>query len=130
MLHHSPHNPLYPKVRKKTNYGVIAIGSSDGAVREACINLEKQGVYIDYMRIRSFPFADSVEEFIVEHDLVFIVEQNRDAQLMNLLLTETNVPRESLASVKYYAGQPLNYKFVYEALFKGIMANSKNKKTA
>ncbi len=49
---------------------------------------------------------------------------------MNLLLTETNVPRESLASIKYYAGQPLNYKFVYKALFTGIMANSKNKKTA
>ncbi|MBT3592917.1 MAG: 2-oxoacid:acceptor oxidoreductase subunit alpha [Hellea sp.] len=122
--------PIVFKSQKKTNYGVIAIGSSDGAVREACINLEKQGVYIDYMRIRSFPFADSVEEFIIEHDLVFIVEQNRDAQLMNLLLTETNVPRENLVSVKYYAGQPLNYKFVYEALFKGIMANSKNKKTA
>ena len=122
--------PIVFKSQKKTNYGVIAIGSSDGAVREACINLEKQGVYIDYMRIRSFPFADSVEEFIVEHDLVFIVEQNRDAQLMNLLLTETNVPRENLVSVKYYAGQPLNYKFVYEALFKGIIANSKNKKTA
>ncbi|MDG1126009.1 MAG: 2-oxoacid:acceptor oxidoreductase subunit alpha [Hellea sp.] len=122
--------PIVFKSQKKTNYGVIAIGSSDGAVREACINLEKQGVYIDYMRIRSFPFSDSVEEFIIEHDLVFIVEQNRDAQLMNLLLTETNVPRENLVSVKYYAGQPLNYKFVYEALFKGIMANSKNKKTA
>jgi 2-oxoglutarate ferredoxin oxidoreductase subunit alpha len=122
--------PIVFKSQKKTNYGVIAIGSSDGAVREACINLEKQGVYIDYMRIRSFPFAESVEEFIIEHDLVFIVEQNRDAQLMNLLLTETNVPRENLVSVKYYAGQPLNYKFVYEALFKGIMANSKNKKTA
>jgi 2-oxoglutarate ferredoxin oxidoreductase subunit alpha len=122
--------PIVFKSQKKTNYGVIAIGSSDGAVREACINLEKQGVYIDYMRIRSFPFADSVEEFIIEHGLVFIVEQNRDAQLMNLLLTETNVPRENLVSVKYYAGQPLNYKFVYEALFKGIMANSKNKKTA
>ena len=122
--------PIITKSQKKTNYGVIAIGSSDGAVREACINLEKQGIYIDYMRIRSFPFADSVEEFIVEHELVFIVEQNRDAQLMNLLLTETNVPRESLASVKYYAGQPLNYKFVYKALFTGIMANLKNKKTA
>ncbi|MDG1522821.1 MAG: 2-oxoacid:acceptor oxidoreductase subunit alpha [Hellea sp.] len=122
--------PIIIKSQKKTNYGVIAIGSSDGAVREACINLEKQGIHIDYMRIRSFPFADSVEEFIVEHDLVFIVEQNRDAQLMNLLLTETNVPRESLASIKYYAGQPLNYKFVYKALFTGIMANSKNKKTA
>ena len=122
--------PIIIKSQKKTNYGVIAIGSSDGAVREACINLEKQGIHIDYMRIRSFPFADSVEEFIVEHDLVFIVEQNRDAQLMNLLLTETNVPRDSLASIKYYAGQPLNYKFVYKALFTGIMANSKNKKTA
>ena len=122
--------PIITKSQKKTNYGVIAIGSSDGAVREACINLEKQGIHIDYMRIRSFPFADSVEEFIVEHELVFIVEQNRDAQLMNLLLTETNVPRESLASVKYYAGQPLNYKFVYKALFTGIMANLKNKKTA
>ena len=99
-------------------------------MREACINLEKQGIYIDYMRIRSFPFADSVEDFIIDHDFVFIIEQNRDAQLMNLLLTETNAPREKLVSIKYYAGQPLDYKFVHDALFKEIMANQKNKKTA
>jgi len=122
--------PIISKSLKKTNYAVLAIGSSDGAVREACINLEKQGIYIDYMRIRSFPFADSVEDFIIDHDFVFIIEQNRDAQLMNLLLTETNAPREKLVSIKYYAGQPLDYKFVHDALFKEIMANQKNKKTA
>ena len=64
------------------------------------------------MRIRAFPFADAVEEFMAAHDVVYVVEQNRDAQLMSLLINETPVTKDKLVSVKYYAGEPLSYKFV------------------
>jgi len=122
--------PIVKKAKGKAKYGVIAIGSSDGAVREACAGLAQDGIHLDYMRIRAFPFPQSVEDFIMDHEVVFIVEQNRDAQLMNLLLTETTVPRESLISVKYYAGQPLGYRFVYQTLTDEIAALSKRKKSA
>ena len=118
------------KAKNKAQYGVIAIGSSDGAVKEACEGLAEQGIHLDYMRIRAFPFPQSVEDFIMDHEAVFVIEQNRDAQLMNLLLTETTVPRESLVSIKYYAGQPLGYRFVHQALTDEITALSERRKSA
>jgi len=66
----------------------------------------------------------------MDHEVVFIIEQNRDAQLMNLLLTETNVPRESLVSIKYYSGQPLGFRFVRDALTKEIGKLSRKRKSA
>jgi len=92
--------------------------------------LAEQGIHLDYMRIRAFPFPQSVEDFIMDHEAVFVIEQNRDAQLMNLLLTETTVPRESLVSIKYYAGQPLGYRFVHQALTDEITALSERRKSA
>ena len=122
--------PIVKKAKSKAKYGVIAIGSSDGAVREACEGLSAEDIHLDYMRIRAFPFPQSVEDFILDHEAVFVVEQNRDSQLKNLLLTETTVPRESLVSIKYYAGQPLGYRFVHKALTDEIAALSKRRKSA
>jgi len=122
--------PIVTIAKTKTKYGVIAIGSSDCAVREACGELAKDGIHLDYMRIRAFPFPQSVDDFIMDHEVVFIIEQNRDAQLMNLLLTETNVPRESLVSIKYYSGQPLGFRFVRDALTKEIGKLSRKRKSA
>lgn len=108
--------PVVAKAKGHARYGLIAIGSSDGAVLEACDRLAEQGLHFDYMRVRGFPFAQSVEDFILEHDQVFVIEQNRDGQLHDLLLTETNVTKDKLASITYYAGEPLSYRFVYGAL--------------
>lgn len=112
--------PIVQKAKAPTRQGIIAIGSSDAAVTEARARLEANGVLVDYMRVRAFPFTEDVEAFMADHDAVFIVEQNRDAQLHNLLLTETKVPREKLVSVLHYSGEPLNYKFVYEELMQRI----------
>ena len=122
--------PIVTKAKSKTKYGVIAIGSSDCAVREACGELSKDGIHLDYMRIRAFPFPQSVEDFIMDHDKVFVIEQNRDAQLMNMLLTETSVPRENLGSITYYAGQPLGFRFVRDSLTEEIGKLSKRRKSA
>ncbi len=108
--------PVIVKSDKKTSFGIISLGSCDGAVLEACDRLVAQGIHLDYLRVRGFPFCRQVEEFIDSYDRVFVIEQNRDGQLLNLLLTETNAPRQKLTSVLHYSGEPLNYHFVCAAL--------------
>ena len=118
--------PVLSRAGRKTTTGMIAIGSSDGAVAEARARLTEEGVHIDYMRIRAFPFTDEVEDFIKAHDEVFVIEQNRDAQLLNMLITETGVKRDKLTPLLHYNGEPLDYRFVYA----GLMAHLKVRKSA
>ena len=75
--------------------GLVSVGSSRGAVTEARDILAKRGIPIDYMRIKAFPFTKEVEAFMASHEKIFVVEQNRDAQLRSLLTLETDVPNRS-----------------------------------
>jgi 2-oxoglutarate/2-oxoacid ferredoxin oxidoreductase subunit alpha len=94
----------YPDAR----CGIIALGSPDAAVREAVDLLVAAGLPVDYLRIRGFPFHPDVEAFLLEHEIVCVVEQNRDAQLRSLLLLETSVSRERLHSIRDFGGTPLS----------------------
>ena len=87
---------------------IISIGSCDGAVREARDRLAINGIMLDYMRVRAFPFCESVTKFLKSYDQVFVVEQNRDGQLRALLLIETGVASEKLTSILYYGGEPMS----------------------
>ncbi len=98
----------------KARWGIIAYGSSDCAVLEACDTLAKDGLHLDYMRVRGFPFSDEIYDFVNAHDLVFVVEQNRDAQLRGLMMLETQIPRVKLESILHYSGEPLTSCFVHE----------------
>jgi 2-oxoglutarate ferredoxin oxidoreductase subunit alpha len=93
--------------RQKATFGVVSVGGCDLAVREALAELERRGVRGNYLRVRGFPFGDEVEAFLHEHAVIFVVEQNRDAQLRSLLVLETQVPKEKLRSVLAYGGFPL-----------------------
>jgi len=95
------------ETQKAATFGVVTVGGCDLAVREAIKTLTAQGLVGDFMRIRGFPFGDDVEKFLAEHDRVFVVEQNRDAQLRTLLVNETASPKEKLHSVLAYGGFPL-----------------------
>jgi len=96
--------------------GIITIGSCDGAVREAIDRLREQGHRADYMRIRAFPFAPEIREFIERHPTTFVVEANRDAQLRALLTVETGVPRDAMIPILDYSGLPLTAPRVIEAV--------------
>jgi 2-oxoglutarate ferredoxin oxidoreductase subunit alpha len=96
--------------------GIVSVGGCDPAVREAIDLLAGDGVHLNYMRIRAFPFANSVEAFLTEHDVCFIVEQNRDAQLRSLLTIETQVPKDRLRSVLVYGGFPLSARHVVDEI--------------
>ncbi len=100
----------------RSDLGILAVGSSDAAVREAIARLAGEGVHLDYCRPRAFPFGREVEEFLAAHERVFVVDQNRDGQLRHLLLTETRCPREKLESVRHYDGLPLEAGAVVDAV--------------
>ncbi len=100
--------------------GIVTIGGCRGAVLEARELLAAEGVDVDVLRVRAFPFHPSVGAFIDGHDRVFVVEQNRDAQLRTLLATETGVSTERLDSLRFYGGQPLSAPPVATAVLAGL----------
>lgn len=106
--------------REGARFGIISIGGCDPAVREAQDALDAQGIPADYMRIRGFPFPDSVEEFLAEHPFSFIVEQNRDAQLKSLLTLETGIAKDKMQSLLFYSGFPLSAGNLVEMIMKEI----------
>jgi 2-oxoglutarate ferredoxin oxidoreductase subunit alpha len=95
-----------------TKIGLVTVGGCHAACMEALDLLAKEGIAIDYMRVRAFPFADDVAAFLESHQVNFIVEQNRDAQLRSLLMLETGVPLDKLESVRYYGGFPMSAQHV------------------
>jgi 2-oxoglutarate ferredoxin oxidoreductase subunit alpha len=97
---------------------IVTVGSGDAPVREAIDRLRAQGVHVDYMRVRGFPFGEEVESFLNAHRTNFIVEQNRDAQLRALLLLETGVEKGRMRSILHYNGMPLASSYVVD----GVMA--------
>jgi 2-oxoglutarate ferredoxin oxidoreductase subunit alpha len=99
---------------------IVSLGSCDAPVREALASLRRSGVAIDYMRIRGFPFGADVEEFLASHQSVFVVEQNRDAQLRALLTMETAVDKKKLRSILHYDGLPMSAAVVVEGVGKAL----------
>jgi 2-oxoglutarate ferredoxin oxidoreductase subunit alpha len=99
-----------PVVRRTpgAKLAVLTIGGCHAACNEALDLLAKEGISLDYMRVRSFPFGDEVAKFIESHELTFVVEQNRDAQLRSLLQLETGLPIDKMESVRYYGGFPMS----------------------
>jgi 2-oxoglutarate ferredoxin oxidoreductase subunit alpha len=87
--------------------GIVSIGSCDGAIREALDALNTQKIEVDYLRIKAFPFTTEVEAFLKAHETIFVVEQNRDAQLKSLLTLETAVEKSKLSSILSYSGLPI-----------------------
>jgi 2-oxoglutarate ferredoxin oxidoreductase subunit alpha len=106
--------------------GIVSIGSCDGAVHEALDVLKARGVALDYMRVRSFPFTEDVERFLAAHELLFVVEQNRDAQLRALLTLETAVEKSKLRSLLHYSGLPISSHFIVE----GVLAELEPRSSA
>jgi 2-oxoglutarate ferredoxin oxidoreductase subunit alpha len=87
---------------------------------EAIEVLEEAGLHVDTLRIRAFPFADSIAEFIDAHERVFVVEQNRDAQLRSLLVNEFGIDPARLVPVLHYDGTPITARFIAETISRHI----------
>jgi 2-oxoglutarate ferredoxin oxidoreductase subunit alpha len=104
--------PVIQRAAQATRAGAIWFGSTGAAMAESLAALAKEGIHLDQMRIRGFPFADEVAEFIAAHDHVFVVEQNRDAQLKMMLVNECGIDPQKLISILHYDGNPITERFV------------------
>ena len=92
----------------RTDYGVMFFGTTASPSYEAVEILEKEGIALDTCRIRAFPFTENIEDFIRDHERIFVIEQNRDGQMRRLLLNETAVDaRSKLVPVLEYDGLPV-----------------------
>ena len=104
--------PVIEKAAQPTRAGVIWFGSTGAAMAESLADLAADGIHLDRMRLRAFPFADAVAEFIAAHDKVFVVEQNRDAQLKMMLVNECGIDPDKLIPVLHYDGTPITARFI------------------
>jgi 2-oxoglutarate ferredoxin oxidoreductase subunit alpha len=108
--------PVVRVGKRPTPLGVIYFGSTSPAMQEALAVLEAQGIDVDAMRLRAFPFPESVRKFIAMHERVFVVEQNRDAQMRSLLINELDASPAKLVKVLHYDGTPITARFIIQAI--------------
>lgn len=104
--------PIRADAAKPTRYGVLYFGSTACAMDEASAQLDAKGIMLDRMRIRAYPFSNEVIDFIKSHDRIYLVEQNRDAQMRTLLLDTGKVDPAKLVSVLHYDGNPITARFI------------------
>ena len=117
--------PVLHKAREKARYGVIYFGSTSAAMAEASVVLETRGLHLDTLRIRAFPFSDEVVDFINSYDQVFVIEQNRDAQLRMLLVNECAIDPARFISVLHYDGTPITERFITAAIAERLQIKAK-----
>jgi 2-oxoglutarate/2-oxoacid ferredoxin oxidoreductase subunit alpha len=108
--------PIVRNAARRTDYGALYFGSTAPAMSEAIEVLEEADLHVDTLRIRAFPFADAIAEFIADHEYVFVVEQNRDAQLRSLLVNEFGIDPARLCPVLHYDGTPITARFIAGAI--------------
>ena len=115
--------PVVRPASQPTRVGVIHFGSTSAAMNEALDVLDDEDVHLDAMRLRAFPFPRSVRDFIAAHDKVFVVEQNRDAQMRSMLVDELDIDPARLLRVLHFDGTPINARFIAAAIRKTLIAH-------
>ncbi len=114
--------PIVRPAKAATRIGALYFGSTSPAMDEALDELEADGLHVNAMRLRAFPFPKAVKDFIDAHDKVFMVEQNRDAQMRTLLTTELGVEATRLIPVLNYDGTPITGRFIRDAFARHMEA--------
>ena len=105
---------------KAGNIGIIYFGANAPAVHEALDGLEREGVRLNALRLKAFPFTREVLAFCAAHERIFVVEQNRDSQMRSLLIAEGGVPASKLIAANCYDGMPMTAAFVRGAVLRQL----------
>ncbi len=108
--------PVIKKAEQKTRFGAIYFGSTSPAMAEADVAMTEGKVHVDLLRLRGFPFSDEVAKFVAEHDVVFVVEQNRDAQMRQMLVNELEVAPAKMVPILHFDGTPITARFIIKEL--------------
>ncbi len=104
--------PVVTRARKSTKAGVIYYGSTAPAMDEAIDTLRANGVHVDTLRIRAFPLHPDIADFVAEHETVFVVEQNSDAQMRSLMTIDLELDPKRLTPILHFGGQPITARFI------------------
>ena len=121
--------PVFKQETNASSRGLIYFGSTEAAMQESLDQLSEFGYPIDAMRIRSFPFSPEVWDFIDQHESIFLVEQNRDAQMKTLIISEGNTNPEKFNSVLCFDGSPITADFISESIIE-MLSEKNTSKTA
>ncbi|MEZ5931820.1 MAG: 2-oxoacid:acceptor oxidoreductase subunit alpha [Alphaproteobacteria bacterium] len=108
--------PVLTRAQGSTRYGIIYYGSTSPALDEAMAHLREDGIEADTLRIRAFPFHEMVKAFVAQHEKVFLIEQNRDAQMKTLLVAEEGIDPAKLVSILHFDGTPITARFIADAI--------------
>ena len=108
--------PVLTAARYPARFAAIFYGSTGPAMQEAIDALAEQGIYINALRVRAFPFQNEIADFIASHSKVFVLEQNFDGQLTTLLVNEAGVNPASLIPVLHYDGTPITARFITQEI--------------
>jgi 2-oxoglutarate ferredoxin oxidoreductase subunit alpha len=114
--------PVLTAARAPARFGVIYYGSTSPAMQESLEMLAGQGIFVNALRVRAFPFGDEMHDFVASHSKVFVIEQNRDAQLKTLLVNEAGVSPPSLISILHYDGTPITARFITREIARIVAA--------
>ncbi|MEJ8853347.1 2-oxoacid:acceptor oxidoreductase subunit alpha [Variovorax robiniae] len=120
--------PVLRPAPQPTDIGVIYFGSTSPSMDEALAELEEDGIHLDAMRLRAFPFPDSVPEFVARHRRVYVVEQNRDAQMRSLLVNELEIDPAKLIKVLHFDGTPITARFIVQSISSHVRAQATDPK--
>ena len=115
---------LVRKPKTKAKLGALFFGTSASPAYEAVELLADEGIPINTMRIRAFPFNQSLDEFVHGHDMVFVIEQNRDGQMRQLIMNECHIAPDKLTSVLNYSGTPITARTIAAQIREGLNTRS------
>ncbi|MBN8212404.1 MAG: 2-oxoacid:acceptor oxidoreductase subunit alpha [Xanthomonadales bacterium] len=122
--------PIVSQTELPSRFGAIYFGSTSPAMQEAIERLHDQDIPLDTLRLRAFPFPESVREFIDAHESVFVIEQNRDGQLRSLLINEFGIDPARLIAVLHYDGTPITARFIADAIAARVRPVEQREKVA
>jgi 2-oxoglutarate ferredoxin oxidoreductase subunit alpha len=114
--------PVLTPAKEPARFGCMYFGSTSPAMKEALEALAAQGIFVNALRIRAFPFADEIADFVASHGKVFVIEQNRDAQMKSLLVNEGGINPASLISILHYDGTPITARFITSEIAQVVAA--------
>lgn len=108
--------PEFYGKKNQASLGMIFFGTTTYAALEAMDLLQEEGLAIDSMRIKAFPFNEEVEDFIVQHEQIFVIEQNRDAQMRSILINEIEINPTKMHAILNYDGMPITADKIYNSI--------------
>jgi 2-oxoglutarate ferredoxin oxidoreductase subunit alpha len=108
--------PALKRAARPTGIGVLCYGSTAAPMDEAQKMLADEGIHVDVLRIRAFPMTQEVADFIAGHDRIFVVEQNRDAQMRTLISTDLGVATDRWTPILHFNGMPTSARFIHREI--------------